>query len=146
MKKVLFIITLLMTGIFVSAQELEKEKAISFSNVQKAPVYPDCKGDNNALKKCFNRKFQMHFARNFNPGLINNRAFNSVNKKFFILFTINKEGLVDSIQVKRAPHKRLEEESKRVIRLLPKIIPGEVKGKPVSVKYTFPFSMRSKDK
>ena len=139
-----FALVLMMILVPLSAQEKEVDESVSFKLVQEVPVYPGCIGDNQALKKCFTRKLQMHFARNFNPGLINNSAFNSVNKKFFILFNINKEGVVEKVQVKRAPHERLEKESKRVMSLFPKVIPGKIKGKPVTVKYVFPFTMKDK--
>lgn len=137
-----FVLALLMLVIPLSAQE--KEEPVSFKLVQEVPIYSGCTGDNQTLRKCFTRKLQMHFARNFNPGLINNSAYNSVNKKFFILFQINKEGVVEDVQVKRAPHERLEKESKRVMSLFPKVIPGKIEGKPVTIKYVFPFSMKDK--
>ena len=141
MRNLILFVCLIFT---MSSLAQEKEESVSFKQVQEVPVYPGCTGDNQALRKCFTRKLQIHFGKNFNPGLINNSAFNSVNKKFFILFSINKEGILEDVQVKRAPHERLEKESKRVMSLFPKVIPGKIKGKPVTVKYVFPFSMKDK--
>ena len=40
----------------------------------------------------------------------------------------------------RAPHARLEKEAKRVVGLLPKMIPGKQRGRPVNVTYMLPIS------
>ncbi|MBL4723919.1 MAG: energy transducer TonB, partial [Lutibacter sp.] len=39
----------------------------------------------------------------------------------------------------RAPHKKLKEEAIRVVKLLPKMMPGRQRGKPVGVKYGLPI-------
>jgi protein TonB len=55
------------------------------------------------------------------------------------MFTIDKNGEISDVRA-RAPHKRLEEEAKRIIyRYLPKVIPGKQKGKAVAVKYSLPI-------
>lgn len=41
----------------------------------------------------------------------------------------------------RAPHPKIEEEVIRVMKLLPKVIPGEEDGKVVTVAYIIPFTM-----
>lgn len=127
-----------------NAQDNEKDNYVSFNAIQEPPIYPGCQGKPDALKKCFTRAMQMHMAKNFNAELINNPAYNSVNKKMFILFVVDKEGNVKDIEVKRAPHERLVEESKRVISLLPKMTSARVNGKSVAMKYVLPFSMKSK--
>ena len=42
----------------------------------------------------------------------------------------------------RAPHKRLQQEAIRVVKLLPKMIPGKQRGRPVGVKYSLPIAFK----
>lgn len=99
----------------------------------------------------------MHIIRHFNIGLTNCiskvRVYNSEidayeykceelspgRKRIFVLFKIDKDGSVTSINA-RAPHPRLEEEAIRVIKLLPQMKPGKDRGKPVRVGYTLPIT------
>ncbi|WP_457610622.1 energy transducer TonB, partial [Lutibacter sp.] len=39
-------------------------------------------------------------------------------------------------------HKRLQAEAIRVIKLLPKMIPGKQRGRPVGVKYSLPIAFK----
>lgn len=56
------------------------------------------------------------------------------------MFKIDKEGNVTDIEA-RAPHESLKQEVVRVIKKLPKMIPGEQRGKKVAVNYSIPFSI-----
>ncbi|MGJ8666976.1 MAG: hypothetical protein ACSHW7_11450 [Patiriisocius sp.] len=48
---------------------------------------------------------------------------------------------MDKIRV-RGPRKKLEEETKRVLELIPRMIPGKQKGEPVGVLYSLPISFK----
>ena len=50
----------------------------------------------------------------------------------------DKNGSITDINA-RAPHKKLQDEAIRVINLLPKMIPGRQRGRPVGVKYGLPI-------
>jgi protein TonB len=140
MKKFVFVIACLL-GSFVATAQTTDEPVVSYRAIQEPPVYPGCQGDAEALKKCFTQKVQMHLVRNFDTSLINNPAYNSVGTKLFILFTIGKEGTVKDVKVSRAPHPKLEQESIRVMQLLPQVTPGKVQGNPTAVKFVLPFKM-----
>lgn len=153
MKKKTLLLTLsflLLTSLSFFAQETTEKKtesseAIPITMAQEVPVYPGCTGeDQQQLRKCFNRKVQIHLATNFNPDLFSNSKTKLINKKMFIQFTIADSGLVENIKVSRAPNKDLEKEAIRVISLLPKCEPGKVKGKKVNVKYVLPFTINKK--
>lgn len=137
-------------SVFIStAQEKKEEKIVDvkdvpFTILEKAPVYPGCKGNNKALKKCFNRNIQRHIAKNFDTNLPNSLNLTPGTKRILLLFKIDKNGVVNDIRVK-APHSRLKEECIRILKLLPKFYPGEQKGKPVGVKYTLPFRIDVND-
>jgi protein TonB len=55
-----------------------------------------------------------------------------------MFFKIDKEGKVIGIKVK-APHKSLEKEAERILKMLPVMKPGKQRGKEVTVKYTLPM-------
>lgn len=57
-------------------------------------------------------------------------------------FIIEKDGSLTSVVVVRGVDPLLDKEAVRVIKLMPKWIPGEHKGKKVRVKYTLPVSFR----
>ena len=55
-------------------------------------------------------------------------------------FKISKTGSITDVRA-RGPHARLEKEAVRVVKLLPKMIPGKQRGRPVGVKYTLPVTL-----
>ncbi len=110
---------------------------ISFMSVNKAPIYPGCEeGD----KDCFSKMVQTHFSKNFNNDLPNTLGLDSGKKRVFIAFIIDDEGNVADIKA-RAPHIDIKNEVIRVMKTLPKMIPGENNGKKVAVKYAIPFTI-----
>jgi protein TonB len=137
-KSVILILLLFSFSIF--SQEKKLDEDVSFSIIEKVPVYPGCKGDNKDLKTCFSKSIQTLFAENFNSDLPNQINLKGGKYKVFIGFKISSTGEVLNIVVK-APHIKLKEESLRVMNLAPKMIPGEAKGKTVGVKYMIPFTI-----
>ncbi|TVZ56877.1 beta-lactamase regulating signal transducer with metallopeptidase domain [Lutibacter sp. Hel_I_33_5] len=118
----------------VSSDKTEVEE-LKFNKIDKPPVYPGCKeGD----KLCFSRSVQKYFISNFDNSLIKKLGLSKGEKRLAIQFTVDKYGKTTNINVK-APHPELKLEVSRVIGLLPKMIPGEHKGKKVAVKYSIPF-------
>ena len=78
--------------------------------------------------------------KNFNVDLATDLNLPSGKNRIHTLFSINKDGLVDNIRV-RAPHPKLEEESRRLINLIPIFKkPGMHKGKPVNVTFALPIN------
>lgn len=120
--------------------EPEPEEDVPFVLIEDAPVFPGCKGNNNALKTCFNKKMQQHFLKKFDANLPNELGLFPGRKKLTMLFKIDKTGKIIDVRVV-APHPKLQKEATRVINLLPKMKPGMQRGKPVGVKYTLPMSV-----
>ncbi|MEK9787637.1 MAG: energy transducer TonB [Flavobacteriaceae bacterium] len=56
-------------------------------------------------------------------------------------FIIDKDGTITNIQM-RGPDKNLEVEAKRIISLLPQMIPGKQRGRPVRVPFSIPITFR----
>ena len=108
---------------------------VPFTTIDKIPTFPGCEEND---KNCFNRSVQKHFATKFDANLPKALGLPAGKKRLLALFVIDKNGEVSNIKTK-APAPELEEELIRVIKLLPKMIPGEQKGKKVGVKYTLPI-------
>jgi len=111
------------------------KNAVPFSQIDKIPTFPGCTEND---KACFNLNVQKHFATKFDVHLPKKLGLSPGKKRLLALFTVDKNGEIGGIRVK-APAPALETELRRVIQLLPKMTPGEQKGKKVSVKYTIPL-------
>ncbi|AOW20333.1 energy transducer TonB [Urechidicola croceus] len=140
----------------------EIEEEVPFSVIEEVPTFPGCKGTNQEKKKCLNKSFRTHIGRNFNADIANDLGLQStcletkevydakggsyISKcvkfqpiKILAQFKISKNGEVIDIGI-RAPHPGLQEETKRVLNLLPKMEPGYQRGKAVNVPYALPIS------
>jgi protein TonB len=113
---------------------------VSFMIIEDVPVFPGCKGNKAALKKCFSKKVQKHFSRKFDADLPNELGLSPGRKRVFISFKIDKQGNIVNIQA-RAPHPKIKSEVVSVMNKLPKMKPGRQRGKPVGVKYSIPFTL-----
>jgi protein TonB len=63
---------------------------------------------------------------------------NDVQGRVIVGFTVNEDGSVSDVNVKRGVSSGLDKEATRVIRLLPKFKPGKQQGKAVKVYYSLP--------
>ena len=61
-------------------------------------------------------------------------------------FIIQKDGTISHIKIIRGLHPLLDKEAVRVIKEMPKWIPGKQGGKAVPVKYTLPIRFTLPDK
>lgn len=118
----------------------EKIEEVPFVLIANVPVYPGCenKADNNAKKKCMSDKIQQLVKENFDTNLGTELGLAGINR-VFVVFRIDHTGNVSHIRA-RGPHKSLEEEAIRVIRLIPKMTPGHQRNRPVNVTYTLPIT------
>jgi hypothetical protein len=118
--------------------ESETEK-IAFQHITKAPVFPGCENlTSDEVRKCFSEKVADFVSRNFRKSLADSLNLSSKQVRILTMFTIDKNGVVSSIRV-RSKYKKMEEEAKRVLSLLPKMQPGQKDGKNVDVVYTLPI-------
>ncbi|MFD0990181.1 M56 family metallopeptidase [Mariniflexile jejuense] len=112
---------------------------VPFGVVDQVPVFPGCESlETNADKKvCMSKNIQDHVAKNFNTKIAEEN--NLVGRqRINVIFKIDIEGNITEVR-SRAPHPALEAEAIRVIKSLPKMIPGEQKGKKVNVPYSLPI-------
>lgn len=161
MKKLLFTF-LFITSISFFSQEnntiKKKYEEIPFRIIEDAPIYKGCESlPKEQHKKCMSNKLRMHVSKNFNNDVIRCLEKETVynkelgekeekcislpkgKKKLYLQFKIGKTGEVENITA-RAPHQKLQEEAIRIAKLIPKMIPGKQKGKPVTVSYTLPIT------
>ncbi len=113
---------------------------VSFMIIEDVPVFPGCKGNKAALKKCFSKMVQKHFSGKFDADLPNKLGLDAGRKRVIIGFKIDRNGNVVNIQV-RAPHPKIKKEVVKVMKMLPKMKPGRQRGKAVGVKYSIPFTL-----
>ncbi len=123
----------------VVVEEVEEDIVIPFAVIEKVPVFPGCKGNNEELKACFQEKMQEHLKKHFKYPEVASEL--GIYGKVFVLFQIDKTGTVTKIQ-SRGPDKILEAEAERIISLLPKMEPGKQRNKPVAVPYSIPINFK----
>ena len=121
-------------------EEEEVLEDVPFAIIEDAPVFPGCKGSKAEKKKCLQEKILKHVMKKYNVDLANELGLDPGKKKVYVLFKISKTGAITDVRA-RGPHKRLENEASRVVKLLPKMIPGKQRGRAVGVKYTLPITL-----
>lgn len=122
-------------------EEEEVEKDIPFAIIEEVPVFPGCRGDNEALKACLQEKINKHVHKYFRSSIAQELGLTPGKKKIYVQFKIDKTGEIIDIRA-RGPHIRLEKEAIRVISLLPEMTPGKQRTKPVRVSYTLPVTLQ----
>jgi protein TonB len=123
----------------------EKVATVPFTLIEDVPVFPGCEDlrDNTAKKTCMSNKITAYINKNFNKELGSELGLSGINR-INILFQIDTEGNIVNIQA-QAPHPKLEEEAKNLIKALPKMEPGKQRGKPVIVNYALPIIFQVQD-
>lgn len=111
---------------------------ISIAIVEEMPVFPGCEGNNEELKICLSKEIGRIVRKNFNPDIAQDIGLKSGEHRIFVMFVIDKDGLISKIE-SNATDKRLKNEAIRVVKKIPKIKPGTFKGKKVGVKYSLPI-------
>lgn len=129
----------------VEEEILEIEEVASFYEIDEVPKYPGCETltTNDELRKCFSNNLNKIIAKNFNSSLGKTLGLVGL-QKIDVSFTINKLGKIEKVNVK-APHPELKEEAKRLIGLIPDVIPGKQNGKVVNVAFFLPIQFVVKE-
>ncbi len=120
-------------------EEEELVEDVPFSIIEEVPVFPGCSGTKKQKKDCLNKRMRRHVQRYFNADLANELGLPAGRKRIYLMFKIDKDGSIVSIQAK-APHPRLKKEAIRIAKKLPKMKPGRQRGKAVRVGYTLPIT------
>ena len=100
-----------------------------FTSVEQMPQFP---GGDEALMKFLSSHI------NYPPMA----AENNVQGKVILQFVVGKDGRVGEVKIARSVDKDLDKEAVRVVKSLPKFIPGRQNGQAVPVWYTLPVSFK----
>jgi protein TonB len=123
----------------VAVVEVDEDIEVPFAVIEQVPIFPGCTGNNAQLKACFQEKMQEHLQKHF---LYPEAAKElDIQGKVFVFFFINKNGKVAKIK-SRGPDQLLEEESERIISLLPVMKPGKQRNKAVRMPYSIPINFQ----
>lgn len=119
-----------------------QQSDVPFAVIEDVPVYPGCEDlkTNDARKACMSDKITAHVNKNFDTSLGKKLGLSSINR-IYVQFRINKDGAIEVLGA-RAPDPALEEEARRIIHLLPKMIPGKQGGTEVGVLYSLPITLK----
>lgn len=109
-----------------------------FALVDQPPIFPGCESDDDK-RGCFHESLREHIRKNFNYPEEAKKA--GVQGRVNVMFTINEDGNIVNIR-KRGPHKLLEDEAVRIIKLIPQLKPGIHKGKNVNVPFSIPITFK----
>ncbi|PWI29432.1 hypothetical protein DI383_11485 [Flavobacteriaceae bacterium LYZ1037] len=143
----LFVTSLISFSQEENATELElkdvtkESEEVPFAIVEKVPVYSGCDENmgNQALKQCMSSQISTLIGENFNINKAKYLNLPEDKVRIMAFFKIGVNGEIRDIKV-NAPHIELENETIRVIKLIPNLNkPGYLLGKAVVVPYALPI-------
>jgi protein TonB len=123
----------------VTPVESTSSETKNMISVEFVPVFPGCErfNSNNEKIACMSSNINAFIERKFRTSDFDYLAQGEV-QKIYVQFTIDTKGVVTDIKA-RAPDKKLENEAKRVISLLPTMKPGKQGNNSVNVQYSIPI-------
>lgn len=111
--------------------------------VHEVPVFPGCERvPKEQRRSCLEQKIRSFIANNqkFPESAYANRQ----QGKVWVEFLITNTGSIQIVQI-RSPYPVFENEARRVINKMPKMIPGKQNGKEIHVRYTIPITFKYED-
>lgn len=120
-------------------EEPEEIEEVPFQAIQDVPIFPGCEKfkDNNKRKQCMSDGVQRFVNRRFNTDIGSDLGLTGITR-ISVQFTVDEHGKVTNIKT-RAPEAALEDEARRVVSMLPEMVPGKQRDKPVRVIYSLPI-------
>ena len=116
------------------AQETPTDTTV-YRVVEKMPEYP---GGIDKLMKYIRTSTEKYWDK-VDPKVKHQFIYvESIYRRVVVIFTINENGQVTDPEVLRRVDKDLDKEAIRIIKSMPRWIPGEHKGKKVKVRFTLP--------
>ena len=120
-------------------EEEEIVEDVPFVIIEEVPVFPGCKGNNAQLRACFSEEITKFVQKKFNAELASELGLPQGSlQRIFVVFRIDEKGNITNIKA-RAPHKSLQAEAIRIVKMLPEMQPGKQRGVPVGVSYGLPI-------
>ncbi|WP_299709130.1 energy transducer TonB [uncultured Tenacibaculum sp.] len=117
-------------------------KIIPFNYVDEIPLFKECESAPiYKQEKCFKQYISKHIQKHIQYP--ENSYDRGIQGRVLVQFTIQKDGSVGKMNIV-SPYKgeELGKEAERIIKKLPKFIPGKHSGKEVIVKYGVPITFR----
>jgi protein TonB len=129
-----------------SVQDPDGKSAVLISAVEELPIYPGCEAAVAASREdgfnCFNRMIMALVGRNV---VYPQKARQlNIQGKVYVSFIIEKDGYVSNVKVERSVDPELDAEAVRVIKMMPRMEPAKMNGKPVRIRYAIPINFRLK--
>ncbi|MFD2726795.1 energy transducer TonB [Hyunsoonleella rubra] len=122
----------------VHVEAVEEYVEVPFAIIEDAPIFPGCENVAKPERKnCFQEMINAHVSNNFNYPEVALEM--GISGRVYVIFVIAPDGSITKVRT-RGPDKMLENEAKRIISKLPKMIPGKQRGKPVSVPFSLPIN------
>lgn len=109
--------------------EPASNQVFNLGTVEQKPAFP---GGDAALFKWLSEHL------NYPPAA----AEDGVSGRVIVQFVVKKDGQIDDVKVVRGKHPALDKEAVRVVRCMPKWIPGTQNGVPVNVTYSLPIAFK----
>ncbi len=117
-------------------------KIIPFNYVDEIPLFKECESAPiYKQEKCFKQKISKHIQKHIKYP--ENSYDRGIQGRVIVQFTIQKDGSIGKMNIV-SPYKgeELGKEAERIIKKLPKFIPGKHAGKDVIVKYGLPITFK----
>lgn len=133
MKGLLLLLALFVSISFINAQtdvpivKSESDNADVFTVVEQMPEFP---GGEQAMNDFLWKNLKY-------PQMAKDKG---IQGKVWLSFVVDKDGTIKDVEVLRGIGGGCDEESVRVVKLMPKWKPGYQSGKPVMVKFRFPIN------
>ena len=106
-----------------------EEEPVNIAMVEQKPTFP---GGEAAMYKWLNENIIYPAAA----------AEEGISGRVIVEFVVDKDGSITKVRVLRQRHPALDKEALRVIKAMPKWIPGRNNGQPVKVTYTLPVTFK----
>ena len=119
-------------------EETPEDIPLTWISIEEVPVFPGCEDDKDK-RACFQKMIQKHINKTFRYPEIAQEM--GTEGKVYTMFVIQKDGTIGNVQM-RGPDKNLEAEAARIIKELPRMIPGKQRGTAVKVPFSIPITFR----
>lgn len=127
----------------LNSEKVYKEQSEEnvFKVVEVKPQFPGCNtGSSEEITKCAETKMLQFIYSNIKyPPLARE---NGIQGTAYVRFVVDKDGSIINIKTIRGITAEIRDECERVIRLMPKWVPGQQGGKPVKVMFNIPIKFK----
>lgn len=133
--------TPLAPGSITVVPDVEEEKIeLPFAVIEDKPLFQECKNvPRSEQMSCFKEHLDKHVKNNFRyPQAALDM---SIEGRVNVSFRINTDGTISILGV-RGTDRILEDEAKRIISSIPKLIPGKQRDKPTAVTFAYPINFK----